>query len=59
MRTPLKPGRGVEAAHEAIRKRIPHREADYLFQDELRAISELVHGTELLDAVANSGVSLN
>src|SRR5262245_22935750 len=58
-RSPLKPGRGVEAAHQAIRDKIPHREADYLFQDDLRAIGEFVGGAELVDAVMNSGVSLN
>ena len=38
-RLPLAPGRGVAAAHRLVRARIPHREADYLFRDDLeRAI---------------------
>ncbi|MFL5331275.1 MAG: histidine ammonia-lyase [Gemmataceae bacterium] len=57
-RSPVKPGRGVEAAHRTIRTRVPHREADALFQDDLRAIGELVGDAELLDAVQGSGVSL-
>jgi histidine ammonia-lyase len=49
-RLPLRPGRGVEAAHRLVRERLPHREADYLFRDDLEAVFELVRGRELLDA---------
>jgi histidine ammonia-lyase len=49
-RLPLRPGRGVEAAHRCIRDVTQHREADYLFQDDLRRIGELVEGRALLDA---------
>jgi histidine ammonia-lyase len=49
-RLPLRPGRGVEAAHHAIRAVTQHREADYLFQDDLRRIAELTEGRTLLDA---------
>ncbi|MBM3980405.1 MAG: histidine ammonia-lyase [Planctomycetes bacterium] len=49
-RAPLRPGRGVEAAHRAIRAVTKHREADYLFQDDLRRIAELTEGRTLLDA---------
>jgi histidine ammonia-lyase len=49
-RLPLRPGRGVEAAHHAIRGVTQHREADYLFQDDLRRIGELIEGRSLLDA---------
>jgi histidine ammonia-lyase len=34
----------VEAAHRHIRSITHHREADYLFQDDLRRIGELVDG---------------
>src|SRR4029078_13597360 len=34
-RRPLKPGRGVYEMHSGVRRRIPHREADYIFQDEM------------------------
>lgn len=57
-RTPLRPGRGVEVAHLAIRRRIPHREADYLFRNDLDAMAELVRGPGLLDAVGAAGVEL-
>jgi histidine ammonia-lyase len=34
-RLPLRPGRGVERAHRYVRTLIPHREADYSFQEDL------------------------
>lgn len=49
-RLPLRPGRGVAAAHRLIRARTPHREADYLFHDDLAPVTALVRGRELLEA---------
>ena len=49
-RLPLRPGRGIEAAHKLVRARTPHREADYLFHDDLNPVLELVRGRELLEA---------
>jgi len=49
-RLPLRPGRGVEAAHRLVRARAPHREADYLFHDDLAPVTALVRGKELLRA---------
>ncbi len=49
-RLPLRPGRGVEAAHRRVRAVTVHHEADYLFQDDLRRIAELLDGRALLDA---------
>ncbi|MBY0458410.1 MAG: histidine ammonia-lyase [Gemmataceae bacterium] len=49
-RLPLRPGRGVESAHRRVRAVTPHREQDYLFQDDLRRLGELLSGRELLDA---------
>jgi histidine ammonia-lyase len=57
-RLPVRPGRGVEAAHRLLRGHVPHREADYLFQDDLARMFELVRGTELLEAVRQSGTEL-
>ena len=48
-RLPLRPGRGVEAAHRLVRERTPHREADYLFQEDLASVFALLRGRELLD----------
>ena len=53
-RRPLRPGRGVEVAHERIRHHIPHREEDYLFEDEIDTSLALVRDSELLDAVADA-----
>jgi histidine ammonia-lyase len=50
-RQPRRPGRGVERVHEVIRHHIPHREADYFFQEDLEPAIRLVRSTELLDAV--------
>lgn len=49
-RLPLRPGRGIEAAHQLVRARIPHREADYLFQNDLSKAFALIRGRELLEA---------
>jgi histidine ammonia-lyase len=49
-RLPLRPGRGVESAHRCVRGVTQHREADYLFQDDLRRIGDLIEGRALLDA---------
>jgi histidine ammonia-lyase len=48
-RLPLRPGRGVEAAHRVVRAACPHHEADYLFRDDLEKAFALVRGRELLD----------
>jgi histidine ammonia-lyase len=53
-RLPLRPGLGIEAAHRLVRERIPHREADYLFQEDLAKVFALIRGRELLE-VAGMG----
>jgi histidine ammonia-lyase len=50
-RKPLRPGRGVEVAHAFIRERVPHRERDHFFQDDIAACLELVQSGELMAAV--------
>lgn len=50
-RAPLRPGRGVEAAHARVRDRIPHREQDYFFQEDFVPAIALVRDGGLLDAV--------
>ena len=49
-RQPLRPGRGVEAAHRVVRAACPHHEADYLFREDLERAFALVRGRALLDA---------
>jgi histidine ammonia-lyase len=48
-RLPLRPGRGIGATHRLVRERIPHREADYLFQEDLTKAFNLIRGRELLE----------
>ncbi len=49
-RLPLQPGRGVIAAHQLVRHTIPHREADYLFREDLAKMFTLVRGPSLHEA---------
>lgn len=57
-RLPLRPGRGVAVAHEVIRRHVPHREKDYLFQDELKEMLNLIRGQELLAELAKHGMEM-
>jgi histidine ammonia-lyase len=57
-RAPLKPGRGVELAHTLIRERIPHREGDYLFQDDLTPSVDIIRSSALQQAVESGGYAL-
>jgi len=53
-RLPLRPGHGVEVAHEAVRDVIPHREEDYLFDDDIDESLAFIRGSALLDPVAET-----
>ncbi len=53
-RRPLRPGRGVEVAHERVRALIPHRDADEPFTEELNHCLDLIRSADLLDAVADA-----
>ncbi len=46
-RAPLRPGRGVEIARDFVRSHIPHREADYLFQDDLQPSLDIIRSGSL------------
>jgi len=47
-RRPLRPGRGVELAHETLRETIPHQEEDYLFADDIDESLAFVRDDALL-----------
>jgi len=49
-RRPLRAGRGVEAAHAAVRARVPHREDDALFGEDFGAVTALVRSGALVAA---------
>jgi histidine ammonia-lyase len=50
-RAPLRPGRGVEVAHAALRDEVPHRDADGDFEHDLGLCAEEVRRGALLAAV--------
>ncbi|NNF56783.1 MAG: histidine ammonia-lyase [Rhodothermaceae bacterium] len=50
-RRPLKAGRGVEAAHAAVRTRVLFRESDRSFTADLTAVTDLVRSGSLVEAV--------
>jgi len=50
-RRPFKSGLGVEAAHAAVRARVPFREADTMFTDDISACTELVRSGALVRTV--------
>ena len=50
-REPLKPGRGVAAAHDYTRTVVPHGERDYYFKDDLIKCANIVTSGDLLIAV--------
>lgn len=47
-RKPLKPGDGVEKAHQIIREAIPHATEDHYFKDDINKAAELIHHRKLI-----------
>ncbi len=55
-RAPLRPGRGVEAAHALVRRHVPHREADAGFAADLaRCVAAVRDGEVIPVAEAEAG----
>ncbi len=52
-RAPLRPGRGVELAHQALRSRVAHAEEDYEVRNDLGACVRMLRTGELADLVEN------
>lgn len=50
-RAPIEPGCGVKLAHDAIRRRIAHAEADRLFGEDIGAALQMLRAQEVVDAV--------
>lgn len=50
-RRPLEPGPGVQAAHDVIRKHVPHLDADRPLYNDINRLSEVVGSGEVLEAV--------
>ncbi|MEX1054481.1 MAG: aromatic amino acid lyase, partial [Rhodothermales bacterium] len=57
-RLPLRPGRGVLAAHAHVRKLVPHREADYFYGDDIATCLGIIRSDDLLDVVTGETVAL-
>jgi histidine ammonia-lyase len=50
-RAPHKPSKGIQAAHEVIRKYVAHLEEDRPLYDDINKLKEIVESGEILDAV--------
>ena len=57
-RAPLRPGRGVEIAHQFVRSRVPHGERDYYFKDDLAACADIIRSRDMLASVEREVGSL-
>lgn len=53
-RLPLRPGPAIAAAHDAIRRRVPHLDADRSPSPDIAAIRELLHAGDLLANAATA-----
>lgn len=51
-RLPLRPGRGVALVHQYVRQHVPHREADYFYQQDIARCLAMIQSQELTDLVA-------
>ena len=50
-RKPLRPGKGVEQAHEFVRNAIPYATTDHYFKDDINKAVELIRGRSMVGAV--------
>lgn len=50
-RVPLKPGHGVELAHQFVRREIPHADQDYEVRNDLDTCAEMIRNGRLVEAV--------
>lgn len=57
-RKPLKPGKGTQAAYDAVRKCVSHLEADRPLYDDITTLSEVVKSGEIQAAVEKAVGSL-
>jgi histidine ammonia-lyase len=50
-RSPLKPGRGVQVAHEMLRKQIGHAQQDYEIRNDLDLCANILRAGDLATVV--------
>ncbi|MDR9366118.1 MAG: histidine ammonia-lyase [Balneolaceae bacterium] len=53
-RKPLKPGDGVEKAHQVIREAIPHATEDHYFKDDISKAVDLIRQRKLIENLMES-----
>ncbi len=58
-RKPLKPGRGVERAHQYVRSLVPHWEVDHYFREDLSHCCQILRDREFLSSVEKASGELN
>lgn len=57
-RKPLRPGRGVEIAHEFVRDHIPHATTDHYFKDDINKAVELLQDRSMVGEVEQKLVEM-
>lgn len=57
-RRPLRPGRGVDLAHEYVRSIVPHREEDSYYEVDLMRCLEMIRSRDLLEALTMDATPL-
>ena len=57
-RKPLRPGLGVEIAHNYIREQIPHAVRDQYFRDDMSNTVDLVRSSDIPDLIAGEEIAL-
>lgn len=57
-RKPLRPGRGVEIAHEFVRDAIPHATTDHYFKDDINNAVQLLQNRSMVQEVETELTSL-
>ena len=57
-RKPLRPGKGVELAHEWIRSFIPHAEEDHYFHNDIQKATDLLRNREIMNLLGNHEIVL-
>jgi histidine ammonia-lyase len=57
-KAPLKPGKGSQAGHSAIRATVPRLEKDRILSDDVAALAQALHKGALREAAARAGVDL-
>jgi len=58
-RRPLRPGRGVEVAHRAVREHIAHAEADYEVGADIERCAGLLRGRDFIARVTTGAGALD